>query len=72
MENQPFVQDNSSQSFVQHLQDELNQTKDEIKEANTKIEHFVSEYGLEKYNMTKKEACLKRMSPNIYKEVFGV
>ena len=54
MENQPFVQDNSSQSFVQHLQDELNQTKDEIKEISKTIEQSQSELN----RLTQKKATV--------------
>ena len=49
----------------------LVENENKILEANKKIEDFAMIYGLEKYKMSKKEACLKAMNPIAYKEIYG-
>jgi len=52
MDNQPFLQETSSDSFVQNLQNELEQTKDSIKEISTTIEQSQNELN----RLTQKKA----------------
>lgn len=52
MDNQPFLQGNNSESIIENLQNELEQTKASIKEINTTVEQSQSELN----RLTQKKA----------------
>ena len=54
MDNQPFVQENDSESLLQTLQNELEQTKVGIKEINTTIDQSQNELS----RLTQKKATV--------------